>query len=51
MYRIMIIEDDLSMADAIKKQIESWGNDVMCIRDFREVISAFVENAPHFKAM
>ena len=47
MYRIMIIEDDLSMADAIKKQIESWGNDVMCIRDFREVISAFVEYDPH----
>ena len=29
MYRIMIVEDDTAMADVMKKQIESWGNQVM----------------------
>ena len=38
MYRIMVIEDDLQMADALKKQIEPWGNEVMCVRDFQAVI-------------
>ena len=47
MYRIMVIEDDLQMADALKKQIEPWGNEVMCVRDFQAVIPAFVEYDPH----
>lgn len=47
MYRILIIEDDLSMANAMKKQMESWGNKVECVRDFQNVIPAFVEYDPH----
>lgn len=47
MYRIMIIEDDHSMANAMKKQIESWGNEVYSIRDFQNVIPAFLEYDPH----
>lgn len=47
MYRILIIEDDFSMANAMKKQIESWGNEVKCIQDFQNVIPAFVEYDPH----
>ncbi len=47
MYRIMIIEDDLTMAEAIRRQIESWGNEGMCVRDFQNVIRTFVEFDPH----
>ena len=47
MYRILIIEDDLSMATAMKKQIESWGNQVKLVEDFQNVLSAFVEYDPH----
>lgn len=47
MYRILVIEDDLSMARAMKKQIESWGNEAKLIEDFRNVIPAFVEYDPH----
>ena len=47
MYRILIIEDDLSMAAAMKKQIESWGNQVKLVEDFQNVLSAFVEYDPH----
>ena len=28
MYKILIIEDDLVMAGAIKKEMEAWGNEV-----------------------
>ena len=47
MYRILIIEDDFSMAAAMKKQIESWGNEVKLVEDFQNVISTFVEYDPH----
>lgn len=46
-YKILIIEDDFSLAEAMKKQIESWGNDVFSITDFQNVISAFTEYDPH----
>lgn len=47
MYRILIIEDDFSMAQTMKKQIESWGNDVRLITDFQNVIPAFTAYDPH----
>ena len=47
MYRILEIEDDFSMAQEIKKQIESWGNQVKLIEDFQNIIPAFVEYDPH----
>lgn len=47
MYRILIIEDDFSMAEAMKKQIESWGNEVKLVEDFQNVISTFAAYDPH----
>ena len=47
MYKIMIIEDDESLANAVKTQIESWGNEVMCAHDFQNIIPAFLEFDPH----
>ena len=47
MYRILIIEDDFSMAEAMKKQIESWGNQVKLVEDFQNVLTAFLEYDPH----
>lgn len=47
MYRIMIIEDDQPMANAMKKQLESWGYAAMCAVDFQNVIPAFVACDPH----
>lgn len=51
MYRIMIIEDDPSMAAAVKKQIEAWGNQAFCVQDFRNIIPAFTEYDPHMVLM
>ena len=47
MYRILIIDDDFSMAEAMKKQIESWGHEVKLVEDFQNVISALAEYDPH----
>ena len=47
MYRILVIEDDITMAKAIKKQLESWGNDVRLTEDFRNILSVFTEYDPH----
>ena len=43
MYRIMIIEDD----QAMEKQIRSWGNECLCVRDFQNILPVFVEYDPH----
>ena len=47
MYKIMIIEDDEAMAHTMKKQIESWGNELLCADDFQNIIPAFVTFDPH----
>ena len=47
MYRILIIEDDFSMAKAMKKQIESWGQEAKLVEDFRNVMEIFTEYDPH----
>lgn len=47
MYRILIIEDDFSMANVMKKQIESWGNEVKCVHNFQNIIPEFVDYDPH----
>lgn len=47
MYKIMIIEDDTEIASIIKNQIESWGNDVHCVKDFQAILTEFAEFDPH----
>ena len=47
MYRILIVEDDLTIAESIKKQIEAWGLEAKCVEDFRDVLSVFFEFDPH----
>lgn len=47
MYKILIVEDDISMAKAMKKHLESWGNSVEYVRDFQKVIQEFASSDPH----
>ena len=51
MYRILIVEDDLGIAMAIKKQIESWDLEARRVEDFRNVLAEFSEYAPHLILM
>lgn len=47
MYKIMVIEDDIEIASIIKKQIESWGNEAHCVKDFQAILTEFAEFDPH----
>ncbi len=47
MYKILIVEDDEGIAEAVKKQAEMWDMSVKCVSDFRNVMSDFAEFDPH----
>lgn len=47
MYRILILEDDLTMAKSMKEQIEAWGNEVRYAEDFQNVVTEFTAFDPH----
>ena len=46
MYKILIVEDDMVIAKAIKSHLETWGYEVEYITDFNEVMSTFVSFDP-----
>lgn len=46
MYRILIVEDDEALAAALSEQIEAWGMEAVCIRDFRKITEEFSEYEP-----
>ena len=37
----------MTIAQAVKKQIEAWGLEAKCAEDFRDVLAVFAEFAPH----
>ena len=47
LYRLLIVEDDKGIAEAIKNQAELWNVQVYCIENFRNVMKEFAEFAPH----
>lgn len=47
MYRLLIVEDDKGIAEAIKVQAEMWNLDVHCIENFRNIMTEFSEFNPH----
>lgn len=51
MYKILIVEDDLGISNAIKLQAETWNFDVKLIKDFNNVLAEFSEFEPHIVLM
>lgn len=47
MYRVLIIEDDMGIAEAIKEQARMWNIDASCVQNFRNVLSEFADSDPH----
>jgi len=47
MYRLMIVEDDKGIAEAIKAQAEMWELQVHITENFRNVMNEFAEFDPH----
>lgn len=47
MYKLMIVEDDRGISDAIRSYAETWGFEVLAVRDFRLVMEQYDEFLPH----
>lgn len=47
MYRLFIIEDDPGIAQAVAVQAQSWGLEVHCVRNFRDILPEFAQFSPH----
>lgn len=51
MYRIMIVEDDAALADAIARQLASYGNEVLIAKDPADVTGEFLRLSPQLVLM
>ena len=51
MYKLMIVEDDMGIAEAVRAQAEAWAFDVHIAEDFLHVVDEFAEYAPHIVLM
>lgn len=47
MYRLLIVEDDKGIAEAIQVQAEMWALEVCCVQNFRTVMTEFAAFDPH----
>lgn len=47
MYKILIVEDEPGIREAVAQQLQSWDMDVRIVTDFRKVTAEFAEYAPH----
>lgn len=47
MYKIFIVEDDMGIAQAIKKQAEMWELQAKYAENFRDVLNDFLQYNPH----
>ncbi|WP_312702197.1 response regulator transcription factor [Sedimentibacter sp.] len=47
MYNILIVEDDLTIANTLKSHLVKWGYNVEYVRDFKKVTEHFNECKPH----
>ena len=48
---ILIVEDDEIIARSLKKHLESWDYDVVCVEDFSDVMKEFAGTAPQLVLM
>ncbi len=46
-YKIMIVEDDATIAGVLKSHLAKWGYTAFAVKDFSTVLEAFREEEPH----
>lgn len=46
MYKIMIVEDDATIAHALAAHLERWDYETRCVEDFKNILGVFVEFDP-----
>lgn len=47
MHKILLVEDDVTINNLVKKNLEQWGYEVTDIADFTQVLQAFTQTEPH----
>ena len=50
-YKILIVGDDMGIAEAIKAQAEAWNLEAGCVEHFQSVMEAFARISPHLVLM
>lgn len=51
MYKIMLVEDDLTIAEVLERQLERWGYAVYIVEDFNTVLEQFEREKPDLVLM
>lgn len=51
MHKILLVEDDEVIRQQVKKMLEQWGFEVVCVEDFMDVLAIFVKTDPHLVLM
>ena len=51
MYKILIVEDDSTIAERISANLQKWELSCVCVQDFRNVTVRFAEENPHLVIM
>lgn len=46
MYRILVVEDDMTIAKALASHLRKWDYEVACVEDFKNVMEIFAEYDP-----
>ena len=46
MYHILIVEDDRTIAQALKRHLSGWDYEVYCVEDFKNVMEEFSNVQP-----
>lgn len=47
MYKILLIEDDVTIAESVSHHLQKWGYSTKCAEDFMNIIPLFEEYEPH----
>lgn len=47
MYKLLIVEDDLGIAEAIKNQVQMWALEAHIVENFRNVLAEYAAYQPH----
>lgn len=50
-YRLFVVEDDAVLAQGMKQHLEKWGYEVVCAKDFGNVLAEFTASAPQLVLM
>lgn len=51
MYKILIVEDDRGIAQAISQQAQMWDLQAECVKDFHNIMAEFAAFSPHLVLM